>query len=67
MTTWQHWVNAVLGLWVLAIPFLGFTGDTLTWTLAVTGIVIAALAVWGALNNSQTTTANRSTNRLQHQ
>jgi len=45
---WQQWVNAVLGLWVMAVPFLGFATDTLKWTLAVTGLVIAALAVWGA-------------------
>ena len=46
---WQQWVNMVLGLWVLAVPFMGLAADTLTWTLAVTGIVIAGLALWGAL------------------
>lgn len=45
---WQQWVNAVLGLWILAVPFLSLSGATLMWTLVVTGIAVAALAVWGA-------------------
>ncbi|HEV8677337.1 MAG TPA: hypothetical protein VN701_00675 [Candidatus Paceibacterota bacterium] len=46
---WQQWINLILGLWVLAVPFIGITASTLTWTLAVTGIIIAGLALWGAL------------------
>jgi hypothetical protein len=59
---WQQWVNAILGLWVIAIPFIGIAGSALTWTLAITGIVIAVLGVWGAQEISPT--AER---RLQHQ
>lgn len=47
---WQQWVNALLGLLVLAVPFVQLTGDTLTWTLALAGIAIAGLAVWGAMD-----------------
>jgi hypothetical protein len=45
---WQQWVNAILGLWIIAVPFIGITGVALMWTLAVTGIVIAILGFWGA-------------------
>lgn len=52
---WQQWINALLGLWVLAIAFLGFSGDALMWTLAVTGLAIAVLGVWGAMQDEQMT------------
>ncbi len=45
---WQQWLNAILGLWVIAIPFLAITGAALTWTLVVTGVVIAVLGFWAA-------------------
>jgi len=49
MRMWQQWVNVVLGLWTIAVPFLGFTSTTLMWTLAITGILVAGAALWGAL------------------
>ncbi len=45
---WQQWLNALLGLWIIAVPFLGFTGTTLTWTLVISGLIIAVLALWSA-------------------
>lgn len=45
---WQQWVNAILGVWLIAVPFLGFASASLTWALVVTGIVVAVLALWGA-------------------
>jgi hypothetical protein len=60
---WQQWVNVILGLWVIAIPFLNLIGDTLTWTLAITGIVIAGMALWGATEHSST--GMRSSERIQ--
>ncbi|RJQ33767.1 hypothetical protein C4568_03900 [Candidatus Parcubacteria bacterium] len=60
---WQQWTNAVLGLWVIAVPFIGLTGTALTWTLAITGIAIAILAFWGAQEHSEETPMRR----LQHQ
>ncbi len=44
---WQQWINAILGVWTIIVPFLGFTAATFTWVLAITGIVIAVLAIWG--------------------
>jgi hypothetical protein len=43
---WKQWINAILGLVVLAVPFLGLTTAAFTWTLAIAGIAIAVLAVW---------------------
>lgn len=45
---WMQWVNAILGVWLIAVPFLGFTTVGLTWALVLTGIAVAVLAVWGA-------------------
>ncbi|MEK9156138.1 MAG: SPW repeat protein [Patescibacteria group bacterium] len=45
---WQQWVNGILGIWVLLVPFLGFTPEALTSVLVVTGLVIAILGFWGA-------------------
>jgi hypothetical protein len=45
---WQDWTNAVLGLAVIAVAFLGLTGSTLMWTLGILGAVIAIVGLWGA-------------------
>lgn len=45
---WQQWLNGVLGLWVIVVPFLGLSATANTWTLAITGIVVAILGFWGA-------------------
>ncbi len=45
---WQQWINGILGLWVIAIPFLGLSASAFMWTLAITGIAIAVLGFWGA-------------------
>ena len=46
---WQQWVNAIIGLAVIATPFLALSAAALTWTLVVAGAVVAILAVWGAM------------------
>lgn len=50
MTTdmWKQWVNAILGVAIIAVPFMGLTAATLTWSLVVGGIAIAALSLWSA-------------------
>ena len=45
---WKQWVNGVLGIWIVLLPYLGFTSDIHTWLMVVTGIVIAVLAFWSA-------------------
>jgi hypothetical protein len=59
---WQQWVNFVLGLIVAAVPFLGLTASTYTWTLAIAGIAIAALGLWGV----QETNAERERGNMTH-
>lgn len=43
---WQQWINGILGLWVIIMPFIG-GADTKT-VVVVTGVVIAILGFWGA-------------------
>jgi hypothetical protein len=57
---WQQWVNAVLGLWVIAVPFLALSAGTLMWALAITGIIVAVLGVWGAMEGQSSRTAQFS-------
>ncbi len=45
---WQDYLNALLGLGVLVVAFLGLTGATLSWTLGILGLAILVLALWGA-------------------
>ena len=45
---WQQWVNAVLGLAIIVVPFLGLTSTSLMWTLIVGGLAVTVLALWGA-------------------
>ncbi|MBU6388452.1 DUF677 domain-containing protein [Patescibacteria group bacterium] len=45
---WKEYTNAVLGLCVGVVAFLGLTGTTLTWTLVVLGVAILILGLWGA-------------------
>ena len=48
---WKQWVNGVLGIWIVLLPYLGFTVGTNTWLMVATGIVIAVLAFWSASEN----------------
>ena len=50
---WQQWINGILGLWLIVVPFLGLFGATFTWTLMITGAVVAILGFWGALETRQ--------------
>lgn len=43
---WEEWTEGALGLWMIVSPWvLGFAGGA-RMTAVVTGIVIAALALW---------------------
>jgi uncharacterized iron-regulated membrane protein len=65
---WMSWVNAVLGVWLIAVPFLGFTPVGLTWALVLTGIAVAVLAVWSAGQEaSERTHIEQLEARLRHQ
>ena len=49
---WKQWVNAILGLAVIATPFIALSATTLMWTLVVAGAVVAILSVWSAAEES---------------
>jgi hypothetical protein len=48
---WLSWVNLVLGVWVIATPWIySLTTDMAAMTnYIIVGILIAALAIWSAL------------------
>ncbi len=43
---WQNWLNGILGLWVVLIPFLNFSLAWQRTVLIFSGIVIAILGFW---------------------
>ena len=49
---WQQWLNVVVGLWIILSAFLGFTPDNMVVNLVISGIVVAGLALWGALQHN---------------
>lgn len=48
---WQQWLNGLLGLWLIALPFLSGLGTGVTWTLVITGVAVALLGFWGAIEH----------------
>ena len=51
---WQDWTNALLGLCVIVVAFLGLSGASLAWTLGVLGAAIALLGIMGASATQKT-------------
>lgn len=62
---WEEWVNGVIGLWLIAAPFvLGFTlGGVAMWSSVIIGLFIVGDALWAAL----TTRPADPTNHAPHQ
>jgi hypothetical protein len=57
---WEEWLNLLLGLWVLASPWvLGFQGTTAGTVHIVVGILVAALAAAEMWLTQQTPQARR--------
>ena len=50
---WEEWVNLLLGLWLIASPWvLHFSTDTRpTWTAVILGIVAAVISAWALWEN----------------
>jgi len=49
---WQQWINFIAGLWLIVSAFVGFSLDALVTNVIVTGIVVAVLGLWGALQHN---------------
>jgi positive regulator of sigma E activity len=47
---WQHWVNGILGLWIILMAFSGLSGNKIL--LIITGLIIAILSFWIAFSPS---------------
>lgn len=62
---WQHWINALLGLAVIVVPFIGLSASAFSWTLAILGIAIAVIGLWGALGSSDMSTMRSGEYRRQ--
>ena len=43
--TWDKWVNALLGLWIIVSALISFSAQTLRINLIVTGVIIAAISL----------------------
>lgn len=52
---WKQWINAILGLAVIVVPFLGLSAMALAWTLAIMGAVVLVLSLWttGEVSNQE--------------
>ncbi len=42
---WMKWLTVIFGLAVLVVPFV-LTGNTLTWTLVVLGVLAVIVGAW---------------------
>lgn len=47
---WQQWVNLVLGIWLVILPWLGLTYESLQVWVLIVGIAVAIMSIWGALS-----------------
>ncbi len=43
---WANWTNMLLGVWLIAAPFMFVDVDAALWSSLISGAVIAALAGW---------------------
>lgn len=42
--TWDKWVNGILGFWVVASAFVGFSAEALQINLIITGVLLALIS-----------------------
>lgn len=53
------WINAVLGLWILATPFVlsgSITAGAAMWSNVVVGLAVMCLAGWNGYEAQKTAT-----------
>jgi SPW repeat len=50
--TWEEWINAVLGVWLIISPWaLGYSGLlTPMWNHIIVGVLVGGLALWAAVS-----------------
>jgi len=60
---WQHWVNAILGLWVIVASYLYVPSGGGQAAMFITGLAVAILGFWGA---AATDSGYNSRHQMQH-
>lgn len=50
---WQQWLNLIVGLWIILSSYLNFTPSGMVTNFTISGIVVAVLATWGALEHKR--------------
>ncbi|QRM53219.1 SPW repeat protein [Sinorhizobium sp. BG8] len=52
---WEEWANLVVGLWLIASPWLlGFTSNAgAMWTHVILGALVAAVSAWAVWDERQ--------------
>lgn len=61
---WQQWINFIVGLWIILSAYLGFTPANMATNLTISGIIVAVLALWGALKHNSSHTTMNTEDRL---
>lgn len=47
-TPWMTILSAILGLWIIATPFVWSTPESMLWSNVAAGVIIALVAAYGA-------------------
>ena len=47
--SWQNWVNALLGLWLIVATYLYVPSGAGRTVMVITGVVVAIIGFWGGL------------------
>ncbi len=58
---WEEWVNLLIGLWLIAAPFvLGFEISIVaTWNHLILGVLVTADAIWALMQTPSQKVATR--------
>ena len=63
---WKQWLNFIFGLWIILSGYIGFTGSGIATNMTITGILVAGLALWGALQHNTMTRGDRRNEERMH-
>ena len=47
---WRNRINAILGVWLIVLGFLGFPSSVKAILVIVTGVVIASISFWRGMS-----------------
>lgn len=49
----NQWINGLLGLAIIAVPFMSLSGTVFAWTLATVGLVISVSSFLAMLTDPE--------------